>query len=87
MSAELQLLSRTGCGLCEEMAQALHPVLAAAGVQLGVIDVDHDAERLRRYGLRVPVLLDAWDEVVCEGHFDADALQDWLRERRRRSAV
>ena len=69
----LRLLGRQDCGLCEELLAELRG--EPGGVEMAVqwIDVDDDPELLRRYGLRVPVLLDAWDEVVCEGRFDAEA--------------
>ncbi len=58
------LYSRRGCHLCEE-AEDL--VLALRGDTL-VLDVDADAEALRRYDHRVPVLV--IDGVVAaEGRF------------------
>lgn len=66
------LLTREGCGLCEEFEVALRAHLP--GVELVLADVDSREEWRRRYGLRVPVLLDQWNEVVAEGHFDPAAL-------------
>lgn len=85
-ATRLRLLGRAECGLCEEMEQALREHPAFAGLQLQQTDVDESPELQRRYGLRVPVLLDAWSEVVCEGHFDAAAFEQWRRESRRAAA-
>ena len=80
--ARLVLLTREGCGLCEEMQQALavlasrHPHLPAWTLQ----DVDDDPVLARRHGLDVPVLL--LDGVkVCQHQLDADALLRLLRPR------
>lgn len=82
----LLLLARPGCGLCEEMEQALREHAAAQACALDHADVDARPEWQRRYGLRIPVLLDAWGEVVCEGRFDAEAFDHHLRELRLRAA-
>jgi hypothetical protein len=61
----LVVITREGCGLCDEMlhelaelerTQALPPVT--------VIDVDSDAELVRQFGLKVPVLL-LDGSVIC----------------------
>jgi len=82
----LLLLGRSECGLCEEMEIELrsHPGFADIELQHG--DVDAQPDWQRRYGLRVPVLLDRWNEVVCETRFDADAFSAWCREIARRDA-
>lgn len=82
-SASLLLLGRAACALCEEFEQALRAHPAFAGLQMQHADVDESPEHLRRYGLRVPVLLDAWNELVCEGHFDAAAFAQWREEMKR----
>lgn len=77
----LRLLGRQGCGLCEEMHEALHAF--GRGFPLPAIvevDVDADPELQRRYGLRVPVLL--WGEaIVCEARLDEAELRRMLRNR------
>lgn len=85
MTEALRLLGRADCGLCEEMEMELraHPQFALCTLEL--CDVDADAVLQRRYGLRVPVLLDAWNEVLCEARFDAEAYAQWCAERRRGS--
>jgi hypothetical protein len=66
------LLTREGCGLCEEFEQAVRQWRPA--VDLDLADVDSREDWRRRYGLRVPVLLDRWGEVVAEGHFDPSGM-------------
>lgn len=81
----LRLLGRAECGLCEEMAFELGSHPDAARIELHHEDVDSRPEWQRRYGLRVPVLLDRWDEAICEGRFDAEAFTEWCREVARRA--
>ena len=79
----LLLLGRPECGLCEEFEAELvaHPDFTS--IHLDHVDVDSNAEWQRRYGLRIPVLLDGWSEVVCEGRFDAASFDAWLVDVRR----
>lgn len=72
-SPEYRLLTREGCGLCEEFEHALrsqHPDLP-----LVLEDVDSRDDWRRRFGLRIPVLLDGWGEAVAEGHFPEAGLE------------
>lgn len=69
-----RLLSRPGCGLCEEFLEALAQSAPGLTSQLDVIDVDTDPLLRRRYGHRIPVLLTADGEFVCEVRLDAEAL-------------
>ena len=68
------VLSREGCGLCDDMlheladlerAQALPPVT--------VVDVDSDAELARQFGLKVPVLL-LDGSVICHYTLNSNEL-------------
>ncbi|MGB8328013.1 MAG: glutaredoxin family protein, partial [Steroidobacteraceae bacterium] len=55
---QLVLLSRPGCGLCEEMREQLALLGERVALPpLEVLDVDSDAGLARRYGLKIPVLL------------------------------
>ncbi|MGB0212369.1 glutaredoxin family protein [Algiphilus sp.] len=63
-----RLLTRAGCGLCDEFADAWRA--AFPGVDLPRFDVDRDAALRQRYGDTVPVLLDGADQPVCSVHFD-----------------
>lgn len=78
----LLLLGRADCGLCEEMERALREHAGSVRLELRHADVDANPDWQRRYGLRIPVLLDAWSEVICEGQFDANAVDAWLRDPR-----
>ena len=76
----LLLLGRPDCGLCEEFEAELRGHTAFAGLDLVHADVDSNADWQRRYGLRIPVLLDGWNEVICEARFDGEAFDAWHRE-------
>ncbi|MBM5792819.1 MAG: glutaredoxin family protein [Cyanobacteria bacterium K_DeepCast_0m_m1_088] len=51
--AELLLVTRQGCCLCEGLEEKLRQL----GVPLACVDVDQDLQLLARYDLEVPVLL------------------------------
>lgn len=68
----LLLLSRPGCGLCHEMAEALDTHFGPRAFQLEWADVDSREDWKARWGLAIPVLLDASGAVVCETRFDAE---------------
>ncbi|HLM05533.1 MAG TPA: glutaredoxin family protein [Blastococcus sp.] len=53
----LQLLTRSGCHLCETAAETLARVAAEAGLIPEHVDVDTDPELRAEYGDRVPVVL------------------------------
>jgi CO dehydrogenase nickel-insertion accessory protein CooC1 len=54
----LVVLSREGCGLCDEMLHALAEMERTQAIpKVTVVDVDSDPGLARRYGLKVPVLL------------------------------
>jgi glutaredoxin len=55
--ARLQLLTRTGCHLCETAAETLTRIGAEAGLVPEAIDVDADPGLQAEYGDRVPVVL------------------------------
>jgi glutaredoxin len=59
------VLSREGCGLCEEMLHALAELEREQSLPpVAVIDVDSHAELARQFGLKVPVLL-LDGSVIC----------------------
>ena len=61
----LVVLSREGCGLCEEMLHALADLERSQSLPpVTVVDVDSDPELVRQYGLKVPVLL-LDGSVIC----------------------
>jgi hypothetical protein len=53
----LILYSRPGCHLCEDLAEQLAPLLRGRAT-LEIVDVDSSVALERRYGLRIPVLVD-----------------------------
>jgi predicted thioredoxin/glutaredoxin len=77
-----QLYSRPGCGLCEEMLEALSLLPAAARAGVDVLDVDADPAAKVRYGHKIPVLLFA-GELVCHGHLDPEEVHKALAYHRR----
>jgi hypothetical protein len=72
----LVLYSRPGCHLCEELAAELEPLLRGrATVELK--DVDESVALERRYGLRIPVLVDG--DVELSGYpLDRDRVERHL---------
>ena len=75
------LLSRPGCHLCEALVEELLTAFPQLAPQLAEADVDSHEDWQRRYGLKIPVLLDAASgESVCVSQFDGDAVAEWLRD-------
>lgn len=56
------LYSRPGCHLCEDVATQLEPLLRGRAT-LEIIDVDSSVALARRYGVRIPVLVDGEVEL------------------------
>lgn len=76
-SAELVLIGRSYCHLCDDMRRAVQPLAAARGLQLREVDVDAHPELESRWGEWVPVLL--WHgREVCHYRFDPQAFHDAL---------
>jgi hypothetical protein len=70
----LVVLTREGCGLCEEMLHELATLVRSGQIpDPQVLDVDTDAERARRYGLKVPVLL-LDGSVICHYTLNSNEL-------------
>ena len=76
------LYSRPGCGLCEEMLEALSELPAAAQAGVDVLDVDADPAAKVRYGHKIPVLLFA-GELVCHGRLDPEEVDKTVAYHRR----
>lgn len=77
----LVLVSRVGCHLCDEGREVVRDVAATTGTTWAEVDVDADAELLRRYSDKVPVVL--LDGVERDfGRLDAQRLRDALGGRR-----
>jgi hypothetical protein len=73
----LVLYSRPGCGLCDEMAEALAEWLVGRPWSAEVRDVDDDPQMQARYGLLIPILLLDGREV-CRGRLDTGVLDGLL---------
>ena len=70
----LVVLSRDGCGLCEDMLLALAELERAKAIPpVTVVDVDSDPELVRRFGLKVPVLL-LDGTVICHYTLNSNEL-------------
>lgn len=61
----VELMVRTTCGSCARVAEQITPVVAAAGSELVIRNVDHDPERAMEYGDRVPVVVIDGEEFAC----------------------
>jgi hypothetical protein len=68
---QLELITRSGCHLCEEAERAL----LGAGVSFLARNVDSDPELFRLYDWRVPVLL-LGGRILCEGVIDSDRVRE-----------
>ena len=83
MSAlRLMLYSRQGCHLCEQMHAQAVEAIRNGEAELDIVDIDTDDALRERYDWRVPVLAHE-GHIICEGHFDALALQDFFDDKRR----
>ena len=70
--AALRVYSRQGCHLCEELIEALLPLIRGR-LELEVCDVDTRADWHEQYDTRVPVV--EYDgELICQYHLDRDAI-------------
>jgi predicted thioredoxin/glutaredoxin len=78
--ARLTLLTRDGCGLCEELLAELTALRAGEPLipRVELIDVDSDPALQRRWGLKLPVLL-LDGALVCLGRLDSPQLLRLLR--------
>ena len=53
---ELELLTRPGCHLCEEMKEAISEAARGLEIRLREVDISQDSELERRFGNDIPVL-------------------------------
>lgn len=70
----LLLLTRPDCRLCDEFREELEQAFPGR-FDVREACVDDQPEWRRRYGLKIPVLLDAHGELLCATRFDPDSLQ------------
>jgi thioredoxin-like negative regulator of GroEL len=70
----LVVLSREGCGLCEDMLHGLADLERNQGLPpVTIVDVDSDPELARQFGLKVPVLL-LDGSVICHYTLNSNEL-------------
>ena len=68
------VVSREGCGLCEEMLHSLADLERNQGLPpVTIVDVDSDPELARQFGLKVPVLL-LDGSVICHYTLNSNEL-------------
>ncbi|MDR5897882.1 glutaredoxin family protein [Halomonas vilamensis] len=75
----LWLYTTLGCHLCEQLEAMVH-TLANDEVALRHIEISDDDELIARYGVRIPVLVDAEGFELDRG-LDHKRLSEWLRTR------
>jgi hypothetical protein len=77
----LVVISREGCGLCEDMLLGLADLERAQSIPpVTVVDVDSDPELVRRFGIKVPVLmLDG--SVICHYTLNSNELLRLVGQR------
>jgi len=69
---KLQVFSRPGCHLCEQLIEELLP-LVAGSIEVVVCDIDSRDDWCEEYDTRVPVV--KYDgEFICQYHLDREAL-------------
>ena len=80
----LVVLSREGCGLCEDMLRELAELERAQSIPpVSIVDVDSDPELAQQFGVKVPVLL-LDGSVICHYTLNSNEL---LRLVRRPAAI
>lgn len=73
----LTVYSRQACALCDHLVLALEQLRPRYGFTYNKIDVDNDPQLQSRYGLRVPVLMDA-DVEICFGNCDPAEIERYI---------
>lgn len=62
---KVELMARSTCGSCARVAAQIRPVVAAAGAELVIVDVDSDSALASEFGDRVPVVVIDDEEFSC----------------------
>ncbi len=75
----LVVITRQGCGLCDEMLHGLAELERKQSLPpVSVVDVDSDPELVRQFGLKVPVLL-LDGSVICHYTLNSNEVLRLLR--------
>jgi hypothetical protein len=72
-SPSLRIFSRPGCHLCEQLVEALLP-LVRNRLTVEVLDIESRPDWLEEYGPRIPVV-EFDGEFVCQYVLDAGAIR------------
>ena len=73
----LRLFSRPECHLCDELAEALEPMIRGRA-HLEVVNIDDDLTLTERYWLRIPVLVGNDEQELSAYPLDAAAVEAYL---------
>jgi hypothetical protein len=74
----IQVFSRQGCHLCEQLIEEMLP-LVRGQAEVTVCDIDTRDDWRREYDTRVPVV--KYDgEFICQYHLDREALAKVLEQ-------
>lgn len=73
----LTLYIRSQCHLCEEMLTELRVCRNKWAFDLDIVEIDGDGELERRFGHKVPVLVNGKDEL-CHYFLDHDMLHQYF---------
>ncbi len=71
----LRVYGRSYCHLCDDMVAALRRMQSELDFKFEVLDVDAQPDLERRFGERVPVLVDPGNEEICHYWLDEDAVR------------
>jgi hypothetical protein len=75
----LVVITRQGCGLCDEMLYGLAELERKQSLPpVSVVDIDSDPELVRQFGLKVPVLL-LDGSVICHYTLNSNEVLRLLR--------
>lgn len=68
----LQVYSRPGCHLCEQLVERLQPMIRGRA-EIEVLNIDAKATWSEKYATRIPVV-EMDGHFVCQYHLDEDAI-------------
>lgn len=80
----VRLYERPGCHLCDDAERLLYRLADRYPVQLQKIDITSDSDLVRRYDIRIPVLV-IDDSVELEAPIDGNELERVLKSAQRTS--
>jgi len=79
MSIQLQVYSRYGCHLCEDMLEHLSLLKGEFNFEVTEIDIVGNDELEKQYGLKVPVLV-CQEREICHYHLDVKQFRDFMNQ-------